>query len=78
MGGKRKAVLGWGPIGTQRSSEASRKNFFVLGFAGNTADDHIDHLYALDRWYALALPPPQPRPSGKRPFRKPAADPVKQ
>ena len=62
MGARRRAVLKWGPIGMQQLSETSVGNFLVLGFAGNTADDHVDHLFAFDRWYALALPPPKPAP----------------
>jgi hypothetical protein len=73
MGSKRKAVLKWGPVGMQQLSEASRGGFFVLGFAGNTGDDHIDHLYGLERWYSLALAPlPPAKPAAaKRPVKKP-------
>lgn len=76
MGAKRKAVLRWGPIGMQQLSEASKGGFVVLGFAGNTADDHVDHLYGFERWYGLALPPP-PAQKGppRRPIRKPAVSP---
>ena len=74
MGTKRKAVLKWGPVGMQQLSEASRAGFIVLGFAGNSADDHVDHLYALERWYSMALPPPPPPPKPKpRPVVKPIA-----
>ena len=68
MNMKRKAVLKWGPIGMQQLSEASHGNFIVLGFAGNTADDHIDHLYGFERWYAMAPPPPPP---SRRPVKRP-------
>lgn len=44
---ERKAVLEWGPLGMQQISEAGKNNFLVLGFAGNTAPDHIDHLHGL-------------------------------
>ncbi len=40
-------VLKWGPMGMQQISEARKNNFWVLGFAGNTAPDHIDHLQSL-------------------------------
>ena len=40
-----KPVLKWGPLGMQQISEASEGNFYVLGFAGNTAPDHIDHFH---------------------------------
>ena len=74
MGAKRKAVLKWGPIGMQQLSEASKSGFIVLGFAGNSADDHVDHLYGLDQWYALALPPAPKKPIARKtapgPIRK--------
>lgn len=44
---KKRAVLRWGPLGMQRISEVRRNHFGVLGFAGNTAPDHVDHLHAL-------------------------------
>lgn len=44
---KRRPVLEWGPLGMQQISESRRNNFAVLGFAGNTAPDHVDHLHAL-------------------------------
>jgi hypothetical protein len=73
VGAKRKAVLRWGPIGMQQLSESIKGSFVVLGFAGNTADDHVDHLYGLERWYGLALPPPPAPRTPRRPIRKPAA-----
>ncbi len=50
---ERKAVLEWGPLGMQQISEAKKGGFYVLGFAGNSAPDHIDHLQAL--YYFLNL-----------------------
>lgn len=47
LGIKREAVLKWGPLGMQQLSTARRGGFEVLGFAGNTAPDHVDHLHAL-------------------------------
>ena len=44
---RRKAVLAWGPLGMQQTSEAGSGRFLVLGFAGNSAQDHVDHLHAL-------------------------------
>jgi len=40
-------VLKWGPLGMQQISEASKGHLAVLGFAGNTAPDHIDHFHGL-------------------------------
>ena len=44
---KRKAVLAWGPRGLQQLSEVRAGQFEVMGFAGNSAPDHIDHLHSL-------------------------------
>jgi hypothetical protein len=44
---QRQRVLRDGPIGMQNLSEAKRGAFVLLGFAGNSAPDHLDHLYAL-------------------------------
>ncbi len=48
LGIARRPVLKWGPLGMQQLSAARRHHFAVLGFAGNTAPDHVDHLHALD------------------------------
>lgn len=48
LGMKRQPVLKWGPLGMQQLSAARQHHFAVLGFAGNTAPDHVDHLHALD------------------------------
>ena len=47
VGVQRKPVLKWGPRGMQQLSEAKSGNFEVLGFAGNSAPDHIDQLHAM-------------------------------
>lgn len=47
LGMKRRPVLKWGPLGMQQLSVARKNHFAVLGFAGNTAPDHVDHLHAL-------------------------------
>jgi hypothetical protein len=44
------SILEWGPLGMQQLSEARRGRFAVLGFAGNTAPDHIDHLHGMYRF----------------------------
>ena len=36
-------VLKWGPHGMQQLSEARKGRLAILGFAGNSAPDHIDH-----------------------------------
>ncbi|MCC6774150.1 MAG: hypothetical protein IT360_23390 [Gemmatimonadaceae bacterium] len=46
----RRAVLAWGPNGMQQTSAAGAGGFTLLGFAGNSAPDHLDHLHALREW----------------------------
>ena len=62
LGIKRKAVLRWGPMGTQMLSDSGRGGFRVLGFAGNSAPDHVDLLHALpdllrQEWGRTSAPP---------------------
>jgi hypothetical protein len=44
---KRQPVLRWGPLGTQILCEVKKERFHLLGFAGNSAPDHVDLLHAL-------------------------------
>lgn len=50
---KRHAVVKWGPMKTQQLSEAKQGSFHLLGFAGNSAPDHVDQLHALADWLEL-------------------------
>ena len=50
IGVARRAVLAWGPMKTQQLSEAASGSFRLLGFAGNSAPDHVDQLHALSDW----------------------------
>ncbi|HEU4521461.1 MAG TPA: hypothetical protein VFT12_05635 [Thermoanaerobaculia bacterium] len=52
---KRTPVLQWGPLGMQQLSDVRRGSFHVLGFAGNTAPDHVDHLQAYQHFLELLL-----------------------
>ena len=47
LGLVRTPVLTWGPGGMQQLSEVRRGLLMILGFAGNTGPDHIDHLHGL-------------------------------
>lgn len=47
LGLKKEAVLEWGPGGMQLISRAAQGNLTLLGYAGNSAPDHVDHLHAL-------------------------------
>jgi len=47
LGLRRRPVLRWGPRGMQQLGEVRAGRFELLGFAGNSAPDHVDHLHAL-------------------------------
>ena len=47
VGLPRRPSLKAGPIGMQQLSETARGQFRITGYAGNSAPDHMDHLYAL-------------------------------
>ncbi|MEO8579830.1 MAG: hypothetical protein ABI469_06250 [Gemmatimonadales bacterium] len=55
LGLRRMPVLKWGPRGLQQLSEVRAGQFEVLGFAGNSAPDHIDHLHAMPELLARIL-----------------------
>lgn len=55
IGLRRTPVLRWGPRGMQQLSEARERGFLLLGYAGNSAPDHVDHLHAMREMLALAL-----------------------
>lgn len=52
LGLTRTPVLAWGPGGMQQLSEVRRGRLTILGFAGNTGPDHIDHLHGLREFLA--------------------------
>jgi hypothetical protein len=47
LGLERTPVVKWGPMGMQQLSEVRRGKFLLLGFAGNSAPDHVDQLQSL-------------------------------
>lgn len=47
LGLRRTPVLRWGPRGMQQLSEVRAGGFELLGFAGNSAPDHVDHFHAM-------------------------------
>lgn len=53
----RKAVLRWGPRGMQQLSEVRAGKFLLMGYAGNTAPDHIDQLHAMPELLKELLKP---------------------
>lgn len=54
LGLGRTPVLQWGPRGMQQLSETRAGRFELLGFAGNSAPDHVDHLHAMPEFLARA------------------------
>jgi hypothetical protein len=52
LGLRRKAILRWGPMKTQELSEVRAGRFLLLGFAGNSAPDHVDQLHSLPDYLA--------------------------
>lgn len=55
LGLKRTAVLKWGPRGMQQLSEVRSGNLLIMGFAGNSAPDHVDHFHAMPELLDLLL-----------------------
>ncbi len=53
VGLKARPVLKWGPLGMQQISDARSGKFRVMGFAGNTAPDHVDHIHATKTWLRM-------------------------
>jgi hypothetical protein len=47
LGLRRQATLKWGPVQTQQLSEVRKGKFLLVGYAGNSAPDHVDQLHAL-------------------------------
>jgi hypothetical protein len=50
---KRTATVKWGPMQMQQLSEVHKGDFLLVGYAGNSAPDHVDQLHALPeflRW----------------------------
>lgn len=53
IGVKGRPKLKTGPIGMQQLSVADSGRLHVIGYAGNTAPDHVDHLQAMPAWLKL-------------------------
>jgi hypothetical protein len=48
-------VLAWGPMGTQMLSRVRAGGLLVLGFAGNSAPDHVDQMQSLPEYLAWLM-----------------------
>jgi hypothetical protein len=55
LGLKRRAVLRWGPMKTQQLSEVRKGKFVLLGYAGNSAPDHVDQFHGLPEYLKWLL-----------------------
>ena len=55
LGLKRKTVVKWGPMQTQILNEVKARKFLLLGFAGNSAPDHVDQLHSLPEYLKLLV-----------------------
>ena len=53
----RTPVLRWGPRGMQQLSEVRAGRFALLGFAGNSAPDHVDQFHSMPEFLAQVLQP---------------------
>ena len=55
LGLKRTPVVRWGPRGMQQLSEVRSGNLLIMGFAGNSAPDHVDQFHAMPEFLQLLL-----------------------
>jgi hypothetical protein len=53
LGLRQSPVLRWGPVGMQQVSDVRSGHLHILGFAGNSAPDHVDHFHGLAQWFGL-------------------------
>jgi hypothetical protein len=53
LGLRRRAIQRWGPSKTQQLSEAKSGKFLILGYAGNSAPDHIDEFHGMPEYLKL-------------------------
>jgi hypothetical protein len=53
LGLRRRAILRWGPSKMQQLSEARSGKFLLMGYAGNSAPDHVDEFHGLAEYLKL-------------------------
>lgn len=58
LGLRRHTMIRQGPMGIQQLTEASAGRFLVLGYAGDSAPDHVDQLHALPVFSKLLFDQP--------------------
>jgi hypothetical protein len=49
------SVVQWGPMGTQMLSRVRAGGLLVVGFAGNSAPDHVDEMQSLPDYLAWLM-----------------------
>ncbi len=57
LGLRRTPVLRWGPRGMQQLSEVRKGRLAILGFAGNSAPDHIDQFHGMPEFLRMMEAP---------------------
>lgn len=50
LGLRPRPVVKWGPMGTQELGEVRKGKLLMIGFAGNSAPDHVDELHSLPEY----------------------------
>ena len=53
LGLRRRATLRWGPMTMQQLSEVRAGKFRLIGYAGNSAPDHVDQFHSLPEYLKL-------------------------
>ena len=53
LGLRRRAILRWGPMKTQQLCEVRKGKFLLLGYAGNSAPDHVDQYHSLPEYLKM-------------------------
>ncbi len=53
LGLRRRATLRWGPMKMQQLSEVRAGKFRLIGYAGNSAPDHVDQFHSLPEYLKL-------------------------
>ena len=56
---KRSAKLAQGPMGMQQLSAVDAGGFHLRGYAGNSAQDHVDFLHAMPAWFGVVFGAPK-------------------
>lgn len=59
---QRHPVLKWGPVGMQMLTETRAGGLTLIGFAGNSAPDHVDHLHGLPVFLKMIINPSPKKP----------------